>query len=253
MLENDPAFKFGPYYDLSQRELPSDPGHQRLLYQQWTCLPWIDAGVPSRSTVLIHTRGTVTRGSAEPISTKHPERRFHPRTRIRESSLPTPDPIRIEREAAHLPAEAFPDPQSIHPSIRVLKRVRILLARERRWTKGGLAEDQFGNPVDPVYGNAIRWTIRGAMEREAYLLFGLHTPVGAIGVIQHALVRVARKQFPIDYRPATRAHRSALWPELIDLIHNARSFHHLRLMEWCEATLETLRTTRRYRATGKGR
>ena len=243
MPTNTPVFKFGPYYDLAKREKPSNPGLQRLWYQQWTCLPWIDCGVPSRSTVLIHTLGTVKRGYSQPISSLPPERRHFAHTGILEDSRPTPDPIRIEGEAAHLPAEAFRHPKSIHPSIRILKRVRIVLCRDRRWTKKALAEDRYGTPVDPVYGDAIRWSLRGAIEREAYLLFGLRTAPTTIAVIHHALVRVARKQFPVDYRPATRAHPSARWPELIDRIHNARAFHHVRLMEWCEATLAALRET----------
>ena len=242
MQTNLPRHNHGPVYVISKFQFPNDETNLRLLYQQWTSLPWIPAGSsPGLGTMRLHIKGTVKPIYCEPVSTL-PIRYRNQDTRFPSRARPQSDPIRIAHEATHLPLAVFPEPGSIHPTIRVLNNVRILLCIDWRWTKNALAEDQFGRPVHPARPNATRWSLRGAIEREAHRFEPSQAPASLSSMLHHALLRAARKQLPAVYRPADRAHRSARSFELIDLIHNARTFDHGRLLAWCEATLDLLRS-----------
>lgn len=48
----------------------------------------------------------------------------------------------------------------------VLKKVRALLSNPDRWTKGEMARNMFGAPIDPAGPNVTCWCIMGAVHHE---------------------------------------------------------------------------------------
>lgn len=48
----------------------------------------------------------------------------------------------------------------------ILKQVRALLANPDRWTKGEMARNAFGAPIDPQGSNATCWCLMGAIHHE---------------------------------------------------------------------------------------
>ena len=227
-----------PAYRPWKRHFPTDELTLRLVFQQWICLPWVPAGAWLEK---LHVKGS-TKSACAPLITALPVERRSGDSRVPFDCRPQPDPIRIECEARHLPSEAFRDPETIHPTIRILKAVRFLLCFDYRWTKNALAENRYGDPLDPSHPTATRWSLRGAIEHEAAPFAERSPPSPVIPMVHHALVRTARKHLPSEYRPAARAPQSAVVSELVDRIHDARTFDHRRLLSWCDATLDSLRS-----------
>jgi hypothetical protein len=54
----------------------------------------------------------------------------------------------------------------------VVRRVATLLNDRKHWTKGARARTARSVGVDPLSPKAVRWSLGGALEKEAYALIG---------------------------------------------------------------------------------